>query len=467
MKELPVIATYEIINAESQARTAEPLYIDLPGTGDGDLSVAIDDGPLRPVQILMSRPGTGVAIVDLGAAPRLCLRLFATNAPAVGTAESIITKPAVERDGVVRIDTGTFELELCRGTARGTTRSKWGIRHFMDTAQRVDLIRDGANSIGGVYAPFFTPENGLINPPEHAIADVVAVETGPLLHEYRMTVRIPDGLLPELRGKWLTIDWTFFAGTRWFERNYSLTGFGTEVDGRSVVNKLTVGDEFEAGRGALVFNRFATREATTFREGAPYSAILARAVRRIVAEISEDSPAELLAYREAIAGDITAANWDWYWRLFSIWEGFLPHDRIRAELATVRAEAHRASDAADRIWNATSDPLGVDVPAAIQSTIFVGPADRSAALNTTTGYGMVWWTSKPAGGFDIQQRRESGWSNWGTNSENERPELPNDVRIRTSYGRFGADWQSVADVLAAPVQVQPQAVPGRAARPKG
>ncbi|MET7710301.1 hypothetical protein [Micromonospora sp. NPDC005413] len=234
-----------------------------------------------------------------------------------------------------------------------------------------------------------------------------------------MTVRIPDGLLPELHGKWITIDWTFTLGTPWFERHYRLSEVATEVDGRSVVDKLTVGDEFEAGVGALVFDRFATWGATTFREGAPYSAILARSVRRIVAQISDDSPAELRAYRDAIAGDITAANWDWYWRLFSAWEDFLPHDRIRSELAAVRAEAHRASDAADRFWKVTVDPLGVDVPAAVQSTIFVGPADRSAALNTKTGYGMVWWTSKPSGGFGIQQRRESGWSNWGTNSEKE------------------------------------------------
>ncbi len=294
----------------------------------------------------------------------------------------------------------------------------------------------------------------MINPPEHAIADVTPVIVGPLLHRYRMQVRIPDGLRPELRGALLSIDWTFTAGTRWFERHYLLSDFETEIDGRSVVGKLTVGDEFEAGKGNLVFDRFATAGATTFREGAPYSAILARAVQRIVANIDDESTTELRMYREAIGDDLTSANWDWYWRLFSAWEKFLPHERIHDELASVRAEAHRASDAADRFWKMTTDPLGVEVPAALQSTVFVGPADRSAGYSTETGYGMVWWTSKPSGGFDIQQRRESGWCNWGTNTENERPELPNDVTIRTAYGRYGTEWQEVADELATPLAVR-------------
>lgn len=84
------------------------------------------------------------------------------------------------------------------------------------------------------------------------------------------------------------------------------------------------------------------------------------------------------------------------------------------------------------------------VLAALQPTIVAGPADRSAALDTAAGFAMVWWTSKPVAGFDIQQRCESGWSNWGANRENERPELPNDVRIRTAYGPFGASWQATS-----------------------
>jgi hypothetical protein len=60
---------------------------------------------------------------------------------------------------------------------------------------------------------------------------------------------------------------------------------------------------------------------------------------------------------------------------------------------------------------------------------------------------MVWWTSQPSGAFQIVQRRQSGWVNWGSNSENECPELPVGVIIRTAYGPFADRWEEVADQL--------------------
>ena len=59
----------------------------------------------------------------------------------------------------------------------------------------------GNNAIGGFYGPFFTPENGLINPPEHTTVDIEIIEQGPVLHHYRMHGTVPDGLLDELKGK--------------------------------------------------------------------------------------------------------------------------------------------------------------------------------------------------------------------------------------------------------------------------
>ncbi len=70
-----------------------------------------------------------------------------------------------EADAFVRLDTGAFDLELCSGTAEGLGSSKWGLRHFRGLADGFELLPSGNNAIGGFYGPFFTPENGLINPP--------------------------------------------------------------------------------------------------------------------------------------------------------------------------------------------------------------------------------------------------------------------------------------------------------------
>ena len=69
------------------------------------------------------------------------------------------------------------------------------------------------------------------------------------------------------------------------------------------------------------------------------------------------------------------------------------------------------------------------------------------------GRAMVWWTSQPSGQFQIVQRRQSGWVNWGTNGENECPELPVGVLIKTAYGQYASTWENVADQLEAPPQV--------------
>ncbi|MCU1605869.1 MAG: hypothetical protein JWP46_2334, partial [Modestobacter sp.] len=68
------------------------------------------------------------------------------------------------------------------------------------------------------------------------------------------------------------------------------------------------------------------------------------------------------------------------------------------------------------------------------------------------GRAMVWWTSAPSGAFQIVQRPQSGWVNWGTNGENECPELPVGVVVKTAYGQLVDRWTEVADQLeTAPV----------------
>ena len=103
------------------------------------------------------------------------------------------------------------------------------------------------------------------------------------------------------------------------------------------------------------------------------------------------------------------------------------------------------ADLTERRWQL--DEVPVDVSAVPHETIFPGPASKTVEFDSATGRAMVWWTSQPSGAFQIVQRRQSGWVNWGSNSENECPELPVGVIIRTAYGPFADRWEEVADQL--------------------
>lgn len=362
----------------------------------------------------------------------------------------IRTLAGKEPDSFVRLDTGAFDLELCSGTAEGLGSSKWGIRHFRSAADGFELLPSGNNAIGGFYGPFFTPENGLINPPEHTKVEIETVERGPVLHHYRMHGTIPDGLLDELKGKNFSIDWRFTHGTPFFQRRYLVDDFQTVINGRSVTNKITVGDEFEGGPGKLVFDRFAAYGGTRYRAGDPYAGELVAMVAETVAR-SENTGPKFAEFRNQLA-DIESAHWDLYWRLFSKWENVLGEDELRARLARVRAAAHVRADLTTRPWLLTDAP--VDVQAMPHETIFPGPANKTVEYDEASGRAMVWWTSEASGAFQIVQRRQSGWVNWGSNGENECPELPVGVDIKTAYGPFAASWRAIADQLEQPPVVK-------------
>lgn len=351
--------------------------------------------------------------------------------------------PGREADCFVRLDTGAFDLEVCSGTAQGIGSSKWGIRHFRGLADGFELLPSGNNAIGGFYGPFFTPENGLINPPEHTVVEIETLEQGPVLHHYRMHGTVPDGLLDELKGKRFSVDWSFAHGCAWFERCYRVDPFRTVINGRSVDNKITVGDEFEGGPGKLVFDRFAAKGGTRYRSGDPYAGELVAMVAETVAQ-SEATGPKFEEFRSQLS-NIEAAHWDLYWRLFCVWEGVLSEEEIRARLGRVRASSHVKADLTERRWQL--DEVPVDVSAVPHETIFPGPASKTVEFDSATGRAMVWWTSQPSGAFQIVQRRQSGWVNWGSNSENECPELPVGVIIRTAYGPFADRWEEVADQL--------------------
>ncbi|WP_314174698.1 hypothetical protein [Streptomyces winkii] len=431
-------------------RVAEPVRFTVDAALDGDLWIArTDAGEHVHCQRLAHGAARGrttfAAVVSFEERAELTL-----IGPASGTVEGIRRREPREADAFVRLDTGYFDLEMCTGTARGTGDSKWGLRHFSATAEGVDLLPSGNNAIGGFYGPFFTPENGLVNPPEHTTVDIEAVEEGPVLHHYRMHGTVPDGLLEELRGKRFSVDWIFTHGTPYFTRTYRVDDFQTVINGRSVTDKITVGDEFESGVGDIVFTRFEAYDGTRYRAGDPYAQELKSTVSSLL-ESETDRSEKFRTFKALLTDGLDSAHWDLYWRLLSTWEGALPDIDLAEHLRRVMKSSHIRADLGDRPWIFARG--GVEVSAVPDETIFAGASDKTVEYHPGRGQAMIWQTSRPSGAFQIVQRRQSGWVNWGTNGENECPELPVGARIKTAYGPFIDEWTAVADGLESPPRV--------------
>ena len=351
-----------------------------------------------------------------------------------------------QADGFRRLDTGYYILELCSGIADGTSYGKWGIRYFEAKAEGKNLIKDYSNAIGGFYGPFFTPKNGLINPPEHTTVDCIVEEEGPLYCRYLFKGTVPDGLDENLKGKKFTITWEFFYGTPWFRRKYDVDDFSTTVDGIPVVNKITVGDEFESGKGDRVFTSFASYGGTYYREGDLYANILSEGVHELLEHADEQNSPNIKAYKDSIGDDINKVSWDYFWRLFCIKEGILTAEEIKHHISTIIPESHRQVHESRRNGNVLFGDQPVDVNGAPEQTIFPMSANKTAELNEATGYAMVWYTSNVVARYQNVQRNDSGWVNWGTNGENEHPELPTGSTIYTAYGQFD-NWEVQADTM--------------------
>ena len=355
-------------------------------------------------------------------------------------------------DGVKRLDTGRYILELCRGTADGTSYGKWGIRYFSAKAEGRNLIKDCSNAIGGFYGPFFTPANGLINPPEHTIVECQTEVEGPIYCRYRFNGKIPNGLDPALHDKSFSIVWEFFYQSPWFRRTYYVDDFETSVDGMPVINKITVGDEYESGQNNVVFSRFASYGGTYYRQGDLYANILADEVNRILSQPLDQLPLNARLYRESIGDNINAVSWDFFWRLFCVKEGILSDEEIKSHVKTILRKAHHVvhNSARNKEVLFAKD---VDVNSVPEQTIFPLAANKTAEINPESGYAMVWYTSNIVGRYQIVQRKDSGWVNWGTNGENEYPELPTGSTIYTAYGQFD-DWQKQADSMEKNIDVK-------------
>lgn len=355
-----------------------------------------------------------------------------------------------EEDGFVRLDTGYYILELCEGKADGTSGGKWGIRYFKNKKEDKNLIINNSNAIGGFYGPFFTPANGLINPPEHTKVKITPEVVGDLYHRYIFEGTIPDGLDINLRNKNFKITWEFYYNSPLFDRKYEIDDFHTLVDGTPVDNLITVGDEFEGGKGELIFDRFATYKSTNYRAGDPYAKVLYDNIYDILENADHSDNEKLRRYRESIGDELNDVSWDYFWRLFSVKEGVLTDDYIKEHIESILPIAHKAVYSDERFRNVIISNDGINIDEIEEQTIFPIKANKTCEWNTKTGYSMVWYTSNVVDRYQIVQRSDSGWVNWGTNGENEYPELKNGSEIRCSYGKF-SNWEEIAEKMEYPV----------------
>ncbi len=166
--------------------------------------------------------------------------------------------------------------------------------------------------------------------------------------------------------------------------------------------------------------------------------------------LAEPEPEEFEEFRAQLA-DIEAAHWDLYWRCSAPGKKVLGEDEIRERLAQVRAASHVLADlrtgargfsrtARRRLGGSARD----DLP---------GPCLKDGRIprGFWPGDGLV--DLAPSGAFQIVQRRQSGWVNWGSNGENECPNF----RRRRHQDRLRAlcreCWRGVADQLETPPKV--------------
>jgi hypothetical protein len=450
----------QLTNPNRLPRLNEPVIaiVDFgPGTHPNSARLVTADGQEVPSQLFDERwqdglvASAGIAFLANVVGDQETYHVyFDAGNRGLPTYPGVVQLTPLLADGVKRLDTGYYILELCRGTADGTAAGKWGIRYFEAKLQGQNLINGCSNAIGGFYGPFFTPANGLINPPEHTIVQVDTEVEGPVYCRYRFRGDIPPGLDPNLRNKRFEIIWQFFANSPWFIRTYNVDPYHTVVDQMDVENKITVGDEFESGQDQVVFSRFGVYGETRYRAGDPYARILADGVARLLASPAAVASPGLRRFKDAVGDDINAVSWDYFWRLFSVKERILSDDEIRAHVQEILAEAHTAVHARPRSRDIHSGGL-IDVSQEPDETIFPLDASKTVELNPETGYAMVWRTSSSVARYQIVQRPASGWVNWGTNGENEYPELPIGSTIHTSYGQFD-HWEDEADRMEMPLR---------------
>lgn len=456
----------KLFDSIGAGRVDEPLHLDLVFNivrpHPNSLRLVSGDGQLIPLQVAKQSVGTDgkldaaslyfLVTVDAKSASQHYHLYLSENDLGAVTYDGMKRLEPKLADGFRRLDTGRYVLELCLGTAKGHGGSKWGIRHFEDKEQAINLIANNMNAFGGVYGPFFTPENGLVNPPAHAIADIQVITEGPITCQYRMKVKVPDGLLPELMGKSLDIRWSFYWRSPWFVRTYFVDDYETTIDGRPCRNRITVGDEIESGKNNLLLSTYRHHDGTRYRAGDLYAEILLARLKDLQARQPEAISAAMEKLGIDPNEDPASWHWDNYWRMFSAIERALPRDLLKDEVERIWRSANDIvwSDKEHNLMKYTDD--AVDVNREPQQTIFPLNAQKTCEYSPISEYAFVRYVNRKVPRMQIVQRFESGWVNWGTNGENEYPELPSGSTIWSAYGRF-EDWEAEADKMETPLAV--------------
>jgi hypothetical protein len=193
---------------------------------------------------------------------------------------------------------------------------------------------------------------------------------------------------------------------------------------------------------------------TAYRAGDLYAEILLDCIRKL----QEREPE---AMRQAMnklgidpAEDPATWHWDNYWRLFCIIEGVLDRSVLQREVENIWQQANRIvwTDREHNRMKYTSD--FIDISREPQQTIFPLDARKTYELSPTTGYSFVRYVNRTVPRMQIVQRQESGWVNWGTNGENEYPEMPSGSTIFSAYGRF-ANLEEEAARMETPLVAAP------------
>ncbi|STV71294.1 Uncharacterised protein [Klebsiella michiganensis] len=276
-------------------RDREPITFTLPEKLQEPLWWAITDEDARILCQRLEQESSAsrtafIATVSFSGTLKMRLDRPLTAAE-VGEIAGIHRLPGREKDCFVRLKYRLFRSGNVSGNRPGRRCIQvGGCAIFARCRTTSSCFLPEITPLAGFTARFSTPENGLINPPEHTLVDIEILEEGPVYHHYRMRGAIPDGLLPELRGKRFSIDWKFSWNTPWFQRRYCVDDFSTVINGRSVTNKITVGDEFESGPGKLLFDRFAAYGGTRYRAGDPYAEELVAMVANTVTTSENPEP---------------------------------------------------------------------------------------------------------------------------------------------------------------------------------
>jgi hypothetical protein len=99
----------------------------------------------------------------------------------------------------------------------------------------------------------------------------------------------------------------------------------------------------------------------------------------------------------------------------------------------------------------------IDVSRAPQQTIFPLDARKTYEFGPATGYAFVRYVNRTVPRMQIVQGEESGWVNWGTNGENEFPQMPSGSTIYSAYSRFD-DVAVEAARMETPLVVAPRVI---------